>query len=243
MDKAKKKENVVGKSYTKKPDNDGCRNYNKKNNNENADNYFNRKNKNEMNGKNGSYETTIASTSKSNNSKESSDEDSDATPKGAGRRRRSSVGAIEKVKEAVEAVAEGIDVPDIPEAQSKNRWMFVLLLDLFLVGVLFSYAFFGGAVFRILEHEHNMESYQQFEQARYIFTESIFNLSVCDLSLEGIDSKKLDTAIKIFENKMNELICDEKVDIQGKPTWTFWSSVFFSATVISTIGKIEKLFH
>ena len=95
----------------------------------------------------------------------------------------------------------------------------------------------GGAIFQILENEHNMNSYHLFEEAREDFKQSIVNLSVCDPELEGIDMKKLNLVITHFETKMNEIICDEKVDITGKSPWTFWSSVFFSATVISTIGK------
>ena len=60
---------------------------------------------------------------------------------------------------------------------------------------------------------------------------------MCDPELEDIDMKQLDLAITRFETKMNAIVCDEKVNIKGESTCTFWSSVFFSATVISTIGK------
>ena len=146
----------------------------------------------------------------------------------------------EKAEAAAEVLAEGIDVPDIPEAQgSRHRWIFILLLDLTLVGVLFGYAFMGGAVFKILEHDHNMNSFQKFVQARADLKQSIVNLSTCDPDLESINMTELNKALHIFETKMNEIVCDEKVDIKGGPVWTFWSSVFFSATVISTIGKLS----
>ena len=95
----------------------------------------------------------------------------------------------------------------------------------------------GGAIFQFLESEHSMNSYHLFEEAREDFKQSIVNLSVCDPELEGIDVKNLNLAITHFETKMNEIVCDEKVNIKGESTWSFWSSVFFSATVISTIGK------
>ena len=156
----------------------------------------------------------------------------------------------EKAEAAAEVLAEGIDVPDIPEAQdSKYRWIFILLLDVSLVGVLFGYAFMGGAVFKILEHEHNMKSYGKFEIAREDLRQAIVNLSMCDQELKSINMTELNKTLNIFETRMNEIICDEKVDIKGEPVWTFWSSVFFSATVISTIGKqwsmycVSKLFQ
>ena len=72
--------------------------------------------------------------------------------------------AADVVVEAAEATAEELHVP---EAQgSKHRRIFVLLSNLTLVGVLFGYAFMGGAIFQFLEKEHNMNSYHLFEEAR-----------------------------------------------------------------------------
>ncbi|XP_072026995.1 potassium channel subfamily K member 18-like isoform X2 [Amphiura filiformis] len=123
---------------------------------------------------------------------------------------------------------------DVIETSSKYRGLYIFLLNLSLVGVLFGYAFMGGAVFQILEHDHSMAQYQEFKIARNTLQLAIANFSVCDR--RRINMKKLEAALEVFELAMKKTVCDEKVDINGTTRWTFWSSVFFSATVISTIG-------
>ena len=126
---------------------------------------------------------------------------------------------------------------DAVTKSSKYNWLFILLLNLSLVGVLFGYAFMGGAVFVILEHQHNMDQLGVLNLARHNLKLAIGNLSICDAENKIMDMIKLQIELDKFEVTMKQTVCDEKVDIKGKDQWTFWSAVFFSATVISTIGK------
>ncbi len=125
---------------------------------------------------------------------------------------------------------------DQKQQSATTRRLTSTLLNLVLVGMFLGYAFFGGAVFVILENENSMNHYKDFQHARYVLMQSIANLSVCNAT-GNVDMKALNNAITVFEQKMNDIICHEKVDITGDRTWTFWNAVFFSATVISTIGK------
>ncbi|XP_072026994.1 potassium channel subfamily K member 18-like isoform X1 [Amphiura filiformis] len=121
------------------------------------------------------------------------------------------------------------------DAASQHSWIYILLVSFSTFGLLFVYAFIGGATFVALEQQNSMDHYKIYQHARYVFMQSVANLSVCN-ETGSIDMKKLNDTLKIFENKMNEIICREGVDIEGKNQWNFWNSVFFSATVITTIG-------
>ena len=137
---------------------------------------------------------------------------------------------------------ELIQLPDHPHA-SRFTWLFVLLLETSLVGLLFGYAFMGGAVFVALEQPHEMEQYRKFVNAREVLKQTIANLSGFMSQEDMFNETLMDSALEIFAKQMRETVCEANVNINGQPKWTYWSSVFFSATVISTIGKITLVIH
>ena len=134
-------------------------------------------------------------------------------------------------------LAHEIDKHEQEHGVSRYKWMFLILINLGLVAFLFSYAFMGGAVFVALEHNHEMSQYREFQKAREDLKDGIGNLTGCKETKDMIDLKHLEGILEQFENRMKKLVCDANVDTTGQSQWTFWSAVFFSATVISTIGK------
>ena len=130
------------------------------------------------------------------------------------------------------AAVQHIDLPP----GSKSNKLAIFLLNVGLVCILFVYAFIGGATLVILEHPNEVNQYQHFVSAQEVLKEAIANLTGIDRNMYEVE---INDILETFETQMKDVVCDHGVDIKGEYKWTFWSSVFFSATVISTIGKLN----
>ena len=121
----------------------------------------------------------------------------------------------------------------------------VLLVNLTLLGALFGYSFFGAAVFMAIEGPNEIEEYKQLKDTRDTFAEWIENLTHSAINEhEHVNvSAFIREAIDKFEEEFSQAACQHHIDRTGKTQWSFYSSLFFSATVISMIGEYKNESH
>ncbi|XP_038046614.1 TWiK family of potassium channels protein 7-like isoform X1 [Patiria miniata] len=141
-------------------------------------------------------------------------------------------------------------------------WLFCIAVVVALLG----YAFIGAAVFVYLEAENEMKNFKQLTETRNEFLSLInasieaaangsieasdngdltppttpnvtLNLTTAtpgvSSALAGVNFTKIDEELKKFEILVKKF---RNLDSEGKPMWNYFGALFFSATVISTIG-------
>ena len=129
---------------------------------------------------------------------------------------------------------------NLSRRSQKREKIQILVINLTLTVALIGYSFIGAGVFVALEHDNEMKEYDNLNKARQQLVEEIVNMT--QLAIDDGEMEENITEIVLgrldrFEEEFIRAACTHHVDRKGKAQWNLYSSLFFSATVISMIGE------
>ena len=129
---------------------------------------------------------------------------------------------------------------NLSRRSKKREKIQTLVINLTLTAALIGYSFIGAGVFVALEHDNEMKEYDILNKSRQELVEEIVNMTqraIVEGNMEENITQILLNRLDRFEEDFVHAACTHHVDRKGEAQWNLYSSLFFSATVISMIGE------
>ena len=107
-----------------------------------------------------------------------------------------------------------------------------------LIAILLVYSFAGAAMFQAIEGRHEKQEKLDILEMRRGVIQKLWNSSV-KVKVDPVKfSKLVESQLKLYEGQLYEafgqgITTDAEVEV-----WDFWQSLFYCATVYTTIGKL-----
>ena len=110
-----------------------------------------------------------------------------------------------------------------------------------LTAILIAYSFAGAAVFHAIEGRHDSVVKLDVLEMRKDVIQTLWNSSI-DMKVDGAEFAKLvENELKRYEVQLYEAFGQGIVTEAEVEVWDFWQSLFFCATVYTTIGNYTHL--
>lgn len=129
---------------------------------------------------------------------------------------------------------------DMRRKNLKNLYYHYGINHLLKVCILISYSFIGAFILYLSEHSTEVENrsdlQKTYDRAKKQLVERIWELKITNFTRAKVANQSL-LALDWYEKSLLGTVCQMSTSVLDRPyKWDFWSAVFFTGTVYTTIG-------